>query len=883
MYHHEKVNRIIGWSIGGLAFLMYAKTTAPVVAFWDNGEFIAVGHILGVGHPPGSPLYTLACRLFSILPFSNVARAVNFESVVTASLAVALLYFCVTKIVGRWEKNVESLTDGLPTYISGISACLFAAFSFSYWENALEAEVYATNIFTMLLTLWLVLRWSELKEIPRNRAYLYLIIYLMALGVGVHLGCVLWAPAFILFAVLFEHSILGIVFLGIPLAMGFALVSKGIVRGAIGIWLLWLAVTVFYAIPALWPKAAEPRRRKDRKQSGKKPAAARFPMWLVAGLAVVELVILLATSPAYGGKAAGFFFGSLVASAAAVAIFARLVKIGFFERPEIPARMLLSVVALSAVALSSHAYLLIRARLKPAINESNPNTWALVLDVVRRKQYEPMKFFPRRAAFGTQFSILWSYYRPQFTIWPLILAVWGAVVHARKEKRTFALLAVAFVMASIGLLFYLNISDHEVRSREYFWVPSYVGLALWMGIGSGAILAWAKNLGKAYRNVMVAALIVFSLLPLVKHYHTRNRSENYVAHYYGWNMLNFLEGDAILFTNGDNDTFPLWYLQEVDGIRPDVDVVNLALLQINWYIEQLKDRDLPMSLTYGQIEQLRPFWGKDRETGELRAIGLKDIAVPDIIAANDWKRPVYFAVTVEDFMGYYDNLSLEGMVFRLVPERMRHQINVEKTYENVFENYRYDSIVDKDDDWRVVTEVYKPPDTRRLITNYSAGFSRLAFHAMQGHPQDVDEAIRLYALALKFGTNYTPALNGLIAIYAARLRQPEKALPYAELLLKAHPEQPESWLRYGGVHMMVGEDTERYQPDNVEQATAHFDEARKAYERVLEIEPDRTEIYAPLLSIYSRLGLEVEAQDLLGLWERYAPEELERRTGDREN
>jgi hypothetical protein len=322
--------------------------------------------------------------------------------------------------------------------------------------------------------------------------------------------------------------------------------------------------------------------------------------------------------------------------------------------------MVLGTVALAVIALSVLAYLLIRARLNPAINESDPDTWGKVLDVMRRKQYEPMRFFPRRTPFTNQFKILWGYFRTQFpvfppTLWfasipPFLLAIWGAIVHLRRDRRTAAMMLVGFAVASVGLLFYLNISDHEVRSREYFWVPSYVGLAIWMGIGSGAIVRWAKKMGSAYRNLMVGALVLFAVMPIVMHYHTLNRSQNKVAYYYAWNMINFLEEDAIIITNGDNDTFPLWYLQQVEGIRTDVDIVNLSLIQINWYIEQLKDREVPMSFTYDEIERMTPYWTRDADTGELKLITLRDITLHDIIRENNWGRPIYFAVTVDDFM-----------------------------------------------------------------------------------------------------------------------------------------------------------------------------------------------------------------------------------------
>jgi tetratricopeptide (TPR) repeat protein len=869
------VNGIIGWTLAAIVLLVYMMTTAPVVAFWDNGEFIAVGYTLGVGHPPGSPMYTLVTRLFSLLPFGNVARAVNFESVLAAALAIAFLYFSLTKMARRWEGKVESFAEALPTYITGITGALLTAFSFSFWENALEAEVYATNILTMTGTLWLVLRWAELGEVPRDRRMLHLVVYVLALGVGTHLGCLLWAPAYLLYVILFESNMVGVLLLSIPLGMGFVLLSKGIARGAVGLWLLWLAVTVFYAVPAFWPKKELPKR----KGRPTRVHPASLPTPLSAVLLAVCAVALVTSGVTYGGSGAGWFIFAAGVSLRAVYLFVHLLRKGTIDRPEVPARIVLSIAALAALALSVHAYLLIRARLKPAINESDPKTWQLVLDVMRRKQYEPMRFFPRRTPFANQFHILWTYYNYQFSkaafaVFPFALALWGAIAHARRDRRTFALMLTVNLIASLGLLLYMNISDHEVRSREYFWVPSYVGLAIWMGIGSGEIVRWAKKIGRAYRAVIAAALVAFSLTPFVTHVRAMDRSDNYVAHYYGWNMINFLDPNSILITNGDNDTFPLWYLQEVEGVRKDVEVVNLSLIQTNWYIEQLKDRGIPMSFSYEEIAQMHPYWVRDPETGEPVLVTLRDIVLNDIIREVGWSRPIYFAVTVEDFMGYYDNLMLEGMVFRLVPTTQKHQIDEERTRQNVYENYRYDSIVDKDDGWRVMTEVYKAGDTARLITNYAAGFSRLGFAAMQDQPPRFQEAIGHYMTALKFAPDYGPGLNGLVAIYAVGLRQPEKALPYADQLIVAQPGEQDSWIRFGGVNLMVAERLD--DAGQAERALEHYEKALTGYEHVLDENASRPEIYPPLLAIYQRLGMQEKENQVLDLWQQYAPQDFER-------
>jgi len=877
MYQHERTNTIIAWVMGAFSFIVYMMTTAPVVAFWDNGEFIAVGYILGVGHPPGSPVYTLLSRLFGLLPFPNVAQAINFTSVVAGAAAIFFFYLAIAKIAKRWEGEITSFADGIPTYVAGITACLFIAFSFSFWENALEAEVYAWNVLVMAVTLWLVLRWSELAGPPRPRRHLYLVFYFLALGIGIHMGSLLWAPGFLVFMIIFERSYLGSVLLAVPFAMGFFLMSKGMPwwHAPMTLWVLGLVQAVYFAYPRLWPKP-ERTARRGKDKGKQKEQGAPIAGWLTMVLAVLGLVVVIEgltwTSPGSNGAA----LISVVVTGVALWGFDKLVARGTIARPETPARALLAALALTFLALSVHAYLLIRARLEPAINESEPKTVKAVLEVMRRAQYEPMRFFPRRTPFPNQFKIVGGYHAQQFTssgnilaiLAPYLLSLWGLITHARKDKRTFIMMLIGWLMASLGLLMYLNVSDHEVRSREYFWVPSYVGLAIWMGIGSGAIVQWAKDLGKAWRNILVVAVIAFALLPLLSNYRISDRSNNYIAHNYGMNILSYLEEDAILITNGDNDTFPLWYLQQVEGVRLDVDIVNLSLAQINWHLKQIKQEGVPLSFTYEQIEQMHPYWTRDPETNELQLVTLKDIAIHDIIRTNNWERPIYFAVTVDDFMGYYDNLKLEGMVFRLTQETGRHMVDVERTYENVFENYDYTSIVDVEDNWRVVHEVYKSGPTARLITNYAAGFSRLGFVAMQD-PEQTDEAIRLYTLALKFAPDYGPALNGLVAIYAARLIQPHMALPFAERLVESQPELVEGWVRYGGVHLMIAEGYQRQ--NQVEEARPHFEEAVDAYEYVLSRDPERIDVYAALMTAYQHLGMADRVNNLMEMWQMYGP------------
>jgi hypothetical protein len=173
---------------------------------------------------------------------------------------------------------------------------------------------------TMAASLWLVMRWSEVRETPREMRYIYLIIYLMALGIGVHMGCLLWLPGILLFVILFERNYLGVILLGLPLLMGFILLSKGVEywRGPLALWVFWAAVNVFYALPPLWP---EPQKAKGRAK-GKRPASAPhqavLPQWLVMSMAALGIVWLFVTMSEHGGSGAIWYVVCAGVSAASV-------------------------------------------------------------------------------------------------------------------------------------------------------------------------------------------------------------------------------------------------------------------------------------------------------------------------------------------------------------------------------------------------------------------------------------------------------------------------------------------------------------------------------------------------------------------------------------
>lgn len=194
--------------------------------------------------------------------------------------------------------------------------------------------------------------------------------------------------------------------------------------------------------------------------------------------------------------------------------------------------------------------------------------------------------------------------RNNFFMLPLILGMLGLIFQYQKDKRNFLVLSFLFVLTGIALVVYLNPPPIEPRERDYIYVGSFYAFAIWIGLG---VLSVADMLATFFKKEIVRnslALGLSALCPLVmaaQGWDDHDRSLRYHSVDSAKNLLNSCAKNAILFTGGDNDTFPLWYVQEVEGFRTDVRVCNLSLLNTDWYISQMKQQayesaPLPISL-----------------------------------------------------------------------------------------------------------------------------------------------------------------------------------------------------------------------------------------------------------------------------------------------
>jgi len=181
--------------------------------------------------------------------------------------------------------------------------------------------------------------------------------------------------------------------------------------------------------------------------------------------------------------------------------------------------------------------------------------------------------------------------RNAYYLLPLILGILGIVIQFKSDKKSLLIISLIFIFTGIAIAFYLNQHPYQARERDYSYIGSFYAFSLWIGLGvTGLYLFIRKNFN--YKFLLPAAgiicIIAVPFMFLTKNFADHNNNKNDFARQFAYNMLNSCEKNAILFVSGDNETFPLWYLQEVEHIRTDVRIVNLSFLNNDWYIDQIQ-------------------------------------------------------------------------------------------------------------------------------------------------------------------------------------------------------------------------------------------------------------------------------------------------------
>ena len=657
--------RVWGLLTALAVWALYLLTIAPTTGFWDTSEYVTTAHILGLPHPPGNPGFVLVGRVWDLLlGFTGlpVALRINVLSATLSAGASFFSFLAVARMVAHFRQNRHEVL------VAAMVAVWIGATAFTVWtQSNLNEKVYTLSLFVVSLVSYLAMLWMDEADNARGNRLLLLIALVLGLGWSNHTMSLLPGPALAVFVLLHR-----------------------------------------------WKAALNPR---------------------VLGLGALLFAI---------GYSVQLLF---------VPIRSAQNPIIDEADPECP-------TVVSAITPKRIDDRFGNSKLSVACEP-------LALSLIR-DQYGPGPITQRQAPLTAQYANYWQYFDWQWarSLPPagrlaasmifLFLALLGLWTHFRSDRKTFVYAGTLLFTVTLLLVYYLNfkygyslyveevpnIIEHEVRERDYFYI---IGFQMW-GIyaGLGLVALWGQWTGpprpdptRSYRNAepderpagfgprhrKAAPLLAIALIPLFFNYSRADRTGDSAARDWAYNILQSVEPYAVLFTNGDNDTFPLWYLQEVEGIRRDVTVIVHSYLGTNWYPKQLRALTTPCEPGQSSEDSpttivcQRPFDGENAASPyadmdltpparsiialsdtEIDGLGAAGFAVPQDTAfrLSSWvtgtvrggdtilypdilvfhiarqalgDRPVYFAATappVYGKWGFQPHLVRHGLAFKLV-------------------------------------------------------------------------------------------------------------------------------------------------------------------------------------------------------------------------
>ena len=537
-------------------------TLAPTVTLWDAGEFITAAKVLGVPHQPGTPLFVMLGHVWGdVVAIGQYAWRLNLMSACFSAAGAGCLFLVVERVLTGETRLIR---------IGGAAAAaIMSAFVFTAWQNSNETEVYTIATFSVAAISWLAVRWRDVRGSAHAPHLLLLIIYIGALSIGNHLLALLAGPAVVLF--------------------------------------------IFYTLRTA--PSPDPQERH-----------CEWAEWALLGTLWIGLI-------AVGLGSTGLIIvGGVLLLGAVIACMMS----GSRAFP-------ILAIAIAAVGISTYAFLYIRSGLQPVLDESDPETWTNLLSMIRREPvgrrgiFDNPRFFPGADNPGRSIVIFWQQLINYFVYcgWQwgrslpnvamaavsvayAALGYFGFGLARRRDRGLTYFLVAVWLITGLGLVVYMNfkpgfslfwdvypsMSQHEVRERDYFFVVSFQIWGVFAGLGLVDVAR--RAIGSRW---MMAAAALIALLPFGLNFTaaTRRGPDAYVARDFAYNLLQSVEPYGALFGFGDNDTFPVWYLQEVEGIRQDVTMVNLSLANLDWYLKQLAVRPVRPFDTAGAPAIYRTF------------------------------------------------------------------------------------------------------------------------------------------------------------------------------------------------------------------------------------------------------------------------------------
>ncbi len=824
----KSVYRLIGAIVFIIAATVLFMTVQPSVSFWDPGEISAASYSLQVPHPPGGPLWLIVGRFFSMLPFAhNIGFRINTVSVLAGAFSILLLYLTAIKVIESYRgRNYKDIPDALITYISAAIGALAFAFCDTFWFNAVESNYFAVSTLLFSLVIWLMMDWYEKAEVKTNEKYIIMMAYLIGLSSGVHLMSVLAILTFISVVVMRKYVTDDEQY---KKSAYIFLIHAGIlVLFAIGLWssqtsstpptsdqfhafdskFKWvmIGVSAIY-MGALWKKIFNRNSFYIPILIGGLVLGIAYP-GIVKGFPALLLAL--------GGP--DIITNLLIL----IIILAIIVYVTFWSARN--KKEILHIASLSLLftllGFTTYAMIIIRSNEHTPMNENSPDNFKKLMYYLDREQYGDFPIFERRFSqepnqqgiytnYSSDLDFMWRYQINhmfnRYLLWnfvgkistdqdagvkwdqlfaiPLLIGLFGLYFHFKKDWKMASAWLILFIFMGYLIAFYQNQQEPQPRDRFYFYPAAWFVFAVWIAIGvreiAGLIMDKIKDPSTAKTAVFACLGLSLLLIPgnmLRTNFFSHDRSNNWLPWDFSYNLLQSCKPNAILFTNGDNDTFPLWYLQDVEGVRRDIRVVCLSLANTDWYDLQLKNESpygamkINLGMSDQDIKALQPVqWepqivtvpvskkeiskfgvtdtsvinnGKISFTmnntlqfGDVKAIRIQDIIVRNIVENNTWDRPIYFASTCSQdcFIGMDNYLQMQGLASQLVPEKLigANDVNADITMKDLFNlnpsysksylpGFKFRGINDKN--------VFFDQTETRLIQNYRNVYVRLAYY-----------------------------------------------------------------------------------------------------------------------------------------------------------
>ena len=327
--------------------------------------------------------------------------------------------------------------------------------------------------------------------------------------------------------------------------------------------------------------------------------------------------------------------------------------------------------------------------------------------------------------------------RNVFYAMPLFLGLLGILWQwrrGREGRQQLLVVLLLFVMTGLAIVVYLNQTPLQPRERDYAYAGSFYAFAIWIGLGVAFVVDFMQRVFKDSTVLsVVLSCLGCLLIPLQMASQTwddHDRSGRYACRDFGVNYLESMqrEGHPVILTSGDNDTFPLWYNHEVEGVRTDTRDCNLEYLQTDWYIDQMKrpaynSPALPISMSHDDYKEGRLEYvpvNTDSLTIGHTIISLKgkqglyknELMVLEMLSQANWQRPIYTSVNSgpSNLPFLRDHLVLEGLAYRVSPTATDQQVDVERLYENIMHRFRYGGLNTKG--------IYVDEDVKRMANTH---------------------------------------------------------------------------------------------------------------------------------------------------------------------